>query len=194
MKHIQNKITQITKNHLLYEDHHRPDCQLCGGLRLGTLYREQKLSPRNANQTLNGQFGHLCLIHTWLGIVLFKTNSPIVKLPSKTIPGRDDRHTKGEFLSSVQLFFMSGSPKILLQIVQECCRDIESREPTFRGASDFPARSVLLILFVFRNLTKLNQFAPRDDHINVKQGRGVRYVVFITRIFPPNIYLAFRTC
>ena len=147
MKHKQKKVRETTKNHLLYDDHYRPDWQLCGGLRLGTVYCEQKLSLRTANQALNGQFGHLCLIHTWLGIVLFKTNSPIVKLPSKTIPGRDDRHTKGAFLSSVQLFFMSGSPKILSQIVQECCRGIESRESTFPGASDFPARSVLIIIF-----------------------------------------------
>jgi hypothetical protein len=67
---------------------------------------------------------------------------------------------------------MSGSPKTLLQIVQECCRDIEFREPTFRGASNFPARCVSLILFVFRNQLEMIKFASRDDHIDVKQGRG----------------------
>ena len=35
------------------------------------------------------------------GYSVVKKNSPIAKLPSKTIPGRDDRHTTGEFLSSV---------------------------------------------------------------------------------------------
>ena len=52
MKHIKKKVTKTTKNHRLYDDHHSPDCFLCGGLRLGTLYCERHLSLRNAAYSL----------------------------------------------------------------------------------------------------------------------------------------------
>ena len=131
MKHMQKKVTKTTKNHRLYDDHHSPDCQFCGGLLLGTFYCERHISLRNAAYALNGQFGHLCLIYTRLGNFVFYKNSPIVKPPHKQIPVCGDRHTKGEFLLSAQLLWMYVSLKPLSQIFDEHHSYTEFHESKF---------------------------------------------------------------